>query len=653
MSLSADPQRASGSLRRRLLTEPRRPAGVRASKRAPWYVAGTVCIGAFMGQLDASIVTLALPRLGRDLHAGVGAVEWVALSYLLVLVATVATVGRISDAVGRKLLYVYGFGVFTVGSVLCGLAPTLLLLIAARVLQALGAAMLQANSVALIAEAMPRRLLGRAIGVQGTAQALALALGPTIGGALVSLGGWRLIFVVNLPAGLLGMALGWFLLPRSRSRRAIGSGDRLGAVLLAIAVAGPLAYLSLANREGYASPALLAALGTGVLAAIGFVNRERRAREPLIDLSMLRRPELSVGLVSGLVSYLVLFGTLFVVPYYLSARHVDPAIVGLQLCVLPVAIAVAAPVAGRLVGHGGDRLLTGGGLIVTGAGLTAVALGHGTAGLLGGLGLAGLGLGAFTPANNATIMSASPAGHTGVVGGVLNMTRGMGTALGVALAGAIYTAAAGLSGATLTDAGAAGAAHGLTVTLVVLGLLALATGWGCCRVRRRGPGAGSGRPTNLAGPHRSLAAYDSVSATKGVPVTQQQTAGAETQAIVTKLSPRSVDDTVQRLSDTLAGKGVKLFAVVDHSGEARANGLELRDTKVVIFGSPVAGTPVMQAVPMAALDLPLKVLIWQDGDQTKVSYTAAAALAARYGLSDELAGRLAAIDPLTDAAIAQ
>jgi uncharacterized protein (DUF302 family) len=123
----------------------------------------------------------------------------------------------------------------------------------------------------------------------------------------------------------------------------------------------------------------------------------------------------------------------------------------------------------------------------------------------------------------------------------------------------------------------------------------------------------------------------------------------ETQGVVTKLSPHSVDETVERMSGVLAAKGVKLFAVIDHSGEARANGLELRDTKVVIFGSPVAGTPVMQAVPMAALDLPLKVLIWRDGDQTKVSYTATATLAARYGLSDELAGGLAAIDPLTDA----
>jgi ribose 5-phosphate isomerase A len=122
--------------------------------------------------------------------------------------------------------------------------------------------------------------------------------------------------------------------------------------------------------------------------------------------------------------------------------------------------------------------------------------------------------------------------------------------------------------------------------------------------------------------------------------------------VVTKLSSRSVADTVARLEALVAEKGLKLFAEVDHSGEAKAVGLELRDTKVVIFGSPQAGTPVMQAVPLAALDLPLKVLVWADGDQTKVSYTAPAALAARYGLSDELSARLAAIDALTDALVA-
>jgi uncharacterized protein (DUF302 family) len=124
------------------------------------------------------------------------------------------------------------------------------------------------------------------------------------------------------------------------------------------------------------------------------------------------------------------------------------------------------------------------------------------------------------------------------------------------------------------------------------------------------------------------------------------------ETLVTKLSPRSVTDTVARFSEVLAAKGVKLFAVIDHSGEAEKAGLELRDTKVVIFGAPKAGTPVMQAVPVAALDLPLKVLVWDDDGQTRLTYTAPAALAARYGLSDDLAARLGAIDPVTDAVIA-
>jgi uncharacterized protein (DUF302 family) len=123
--------------------------------------------------------------------------------------------------------------------------------------------------------------------------------------------------------------------------------------------------------------------------------------------------------------------------------------------------------------------------------------------------------------------------------------------------------------------------------------------------------------------------------------------------VITKLSPRSVPDTVARLSELVQGRGMKLFIVIDHSGEADANGLELRDTKLVIFGSPKAGTPAMKAAPLAALDLPLKVLVWADGEQTKVSYTAPSELAARYGLSDELAAPLAGIDALTDALVSE
>ncbi len=162
---------------------------------------------------------------------------------------------------------------------------------------------------------------------------------------------------MNLPAGVIGLALGWFLLPRSRSRRELGAADGLGAVLLALAAMGPLVYLSLAGREGYANAALLACLAGGVVAAAGFVRRERRVIAPLIDLSILRRHGLAAGLGSGLVSYLALFGTLFIVPYYLSADHDSATLIGLQLAVLPVAIGITAPIAGRLVTHVGRSLV--------------------------------------------------------------------------------------------------------------------------------------------------------------------------------------------------------------------------------------------------------------------------------------------------------
>ncbi len=464
------------SLRHRLLAERPRPEAVRNSPHAHWYVVGTVCIGAFMGQLDASIVTLALPRLGRDLHASVGAVEWVALSYLLVLVASVTTVGHLADAVGRKVLYVYGFAIFTIGSGLCGVAPSLPVLIGARVLQALGAAMLQANSVALITEAMPGPMLARGIGVQGTAQAIGLALGPALGGALLALGGWRLIFLVNLPAGVIGFALGWLLLPRSRSRRKLPGSDPLGSLLLACSAGGVLLYLSLASRAGYGNALLSAALAGGLLASLAFVRHERRHPTPMLDLSILRRRALSIGLSSGLVSYLVLFGTLFVVPYYLSARHVGPAVAGLRLAILPIALGIAAPLAGRHVGRTGERPFTAGGLILAGCGLLELVLWHHGLGLLAGLALAGLGIGAFTPANNAAIMAAAPERRTGLVSGMLNMTRGFGTALGVAIAAMLYTAAAGVTGATAAHASSAAAGHGLSVALAGLALAALAVG---------------------------------------------------------------------------------------------------------------------------------------------------------------------------------
>jgi EmrB/QacA subfamily drug resistance transporter len=428
----------------RLLTEPPRPAWLRDHPQRHWFVVGTVCIGAFMGQLDASIVTLALPTLRHDFQTSIAAVEWVALAYLLVLVSSVVAIGRLADTVGRKLLYTYGFGVFILGSALCGLAPSLWLLVVARVLQAAGAAMLQANSVALIVEAMPAGTLGRGIGVQGAAQALGLALGPAVGGLLIGVGGWRLIFFINVPLGLVGLLLGWYLLPRSHSLQKREPFDWIGASLITPAVGAVLLGVSFGEHAGWTSPGIVSALCGGVVLTTLFVMHERRTEAPMIDLTLFRRVPFSAGVGSGLLSYLVMFGVLFVVPFYFETTLQLGAVeAGLRLTALPLALAITAPWAGRLADRIGPRTVTAGGMLVTAAGLVALAIARRPLDLLmAELAVVGVGLGAFTPANNAAIMGSAPRAQSGVAGGILNMTRGLGTSFGVAITGLAFAAGA-------------------------------------------------------------------------------------------------------------------------------------------------------------------------------------------------------------------
>jgi EmrB/QacA subfamily drug resistance transporter len=453
---------------RRLFNEPRRPLRIRDRPNAYRYAVAAVCVGAFMGQLDASIVTLALPSLQRDFHTSVGSVTWVGLSYLLVLVTTVTAFGRFADMVGRKLLYLYGFGVFVIGSALCGLAPSLLALNCFRVLQGLGAAMLQANSVAIIYLAAPRRALGRSIGIQGAAQALGLALGPSIGGLLLGAAGWRLIFWVNVPVGILGIGAGLLFIPRSRHLQRRVAFDWFGLGLLAPAIVALLVAVSFGNRLGWGSFDVVGLLVVTVVCGGAFIAWERRTANPMLDLSLFSRPAFSAGIASGLLSYLVLFGTLFVVPFALErGQGLSAAQVGLELTVMPLALGVVAPLAGRGVDRFGARPLTVAGMALTAVMLGVLGLTHPGHGLfVVELGLIGIGLGLFTPANNAAIMSASPRESSGMASGVLNMTRGLGTAMGLAFTGLVFGLAGGAASSSV-DIG-----HGFTTALLFLAALA-------------------------------------------------------------------------------------------------------------------------------------------------------------------------------------
>ncbi len=379
----------------RLLVEPRRPAVIRKQPKAHWLAVAAVCIGAFMGQLDASIVTVALPTLQHTFDASVGAVTWVGLSYLLVLVATVTAVGRFADMWGRKLLYVYGFVIFTLASVLCGLAPGLGALCGFRALQAVGAAMLQANSLAIIVLVMPGRSLGKAIGLQGAAQALGLALGPSVGGLLLAAGGWRLIFFVNVPFGLFGAAAAVLLVPRSRDLMARVRFDWTGLGIFFPAVVALLSAISFGAVVGWSSVAIVGLFVVAGVLAVLFIVHERRDTDPMMDLALFRNARFSSGIASGMGSYLVMFGVLLLVPFYLErAQGLGTARSGLELMAMPLAFGAVAPFAGRLADRLGARPLTVTGMAVVAGGLVVMgATRPPTAWFLALLAAVGIGMG--------------------------------------------------------------------------------------------------------------------------------------------------------------------------------------------------------------------------------------------------------------------
>jgi EmrB/QacA subfamily drug resistance transporter len=409
-----------------------------------WLVVGTVCVGAFLGQLDASIATLVLPTLEEVFHAEVAAVEWVAIAYLVTLAALVVTFGRLADMTGRKLLYNGGFVVFILGSFLCGFAPNLGLLIVFRVVQAVGAAMLQANSVAIITAVVPHTELGRAIGVQGAAQAVGLSIGPSVGGFLIGTLGWQWVFFIAVPFGLIGTVMAWLVLPQTGHAAPEDTGrerfDWWGAATFAAAVAVALLALTFGNSWGWNSRPLMVSLAVAATAVALFVAVERQTAFPLVDFGLFRERVFSAGILSGLLSYSVLFGALFLVPFYLQrVLGFSPQGAGLVLTVIPVAIGVLAPISGIITDRIGSRTPTVLGMLLAVVALIVLTVDARAplAVVLAILALLGVGLGFFTPPNNSAIMGSAPPNRLGVAGGVLNMTRSLGTSLGVAATGAV------------------------------------------------------------------------------------------------------------------------------------------------------------------------------------------------------------------------
>jgi EmrB/QacA subfamily drug resistance transporter len=460
-----------------------------------WCVVATVCIGAFMGQVDSSIAQMLLPRLEYEFSARLSTVSWVAIVYLLAMAGFLPIFGRLADMVGRKLLYTGGFLLFVLGSALCGLAPNLPVLIAFRVLQGIGAALLSSNSVAIIVAAAGPERRGRALGIQSAAQAAGLSAGPALGGLVLDTLGWQWVFWINVPVGLVGAVIGWLVIPLTKDMPEDGRFDWKGAFLIVPALTALMAGLNEAYAWGVASPAIIGCALLAVILLTLFVHAELRAEAPLVDLRLLREDAFVTGNIAGLMSYAALFGLMFLMPFIFVRAYGDSALAaGLRLSIVPVMLGVTAPLGGALYDRIGARFLTAAGMLTCLAGLVVLfAAMDGTPGSLPqtmlALAVFGVGQGLFISPNNSAIMATAPAQLTGEVGGLMNVMRSLGISVGIAAASALLSwRLAILTGSghnTLQAPAFPLSSAGRDVVLLLGGFAAIAGGLSLVRTRSR------------------------------------------------------------------------------------------------------------------------------------------------------------------------
>ncbi|MFF9052207.1 MFS transporter [Streptomyces erythrochromogenes] len=468
-----------------------------------------------LSALGTSVAPVALPTLAHAFSASFQEVQWIVLAHLLAVTALVVGAGRLGDLFGRRRLLLAGTALFTGASVLCGAATSLWLLIGARAAQGVGAAVMMALTMAFVGDVVPKARIGRAMGLLGTMSAVGTALGPSLGGVLIAGFGWRALFFVNLPLGVLTLLLVRRHLPADRPRGGPGSGaaagavagagavrarfDGVGTLLLALALAAYALAMTL-GRDGSAllGTALLlaAALGAGL-----FVRAQARAASPLVPRAVLRTPGLRGSLATSALVSTVMMTTLVVGPFQLSrALGLDAALTGLLLAVGPLVAAVAGLPAGQLADRFGAPRTTVVGLAAMAAGalaLSAVPAGCGAVGYVAPLAVLTAGYAVFQTANNTAVMADVPSDRRGVVSGALGLARNLGLVTGASVMGAVFALAASAGDVATASPAAVATATRITFAVaaaLVLIALAVATGG---RTRTR---PGTARTTGLTPP---------------------------------------------------------------------------------------------------------------------------------------------------------
>jgi EmrB/QacA subfamily drug resistance transporter len=412
-----------------------------AEENRKWWTLFAVSFGLFMIMLDNTVVNVALPTMQRDLHVSISQLEWVVIAYALTFAALLITGGKLADLYGRRRIFVLGLVVFTLSSLACGLAPSAGVLIAARAVQGVGAALMNPATLSIIVATFPPKLRGTAIGIWAGVSALALAIGPLGGGLITEHLNWNWIFFVNIPVGAIAIVVSQLVIRESRDTSVEQSIDAPGLVTSG----GGLFFLSYAlvegNRHGWTSPEILSFFALAVAVLSAFVVFERRQRLAMLDLSLFRIGAFTgANLVAMLVS-LSMFGVFFFVTLYVqNILHYSPAKAGATFLPMVLLIIFIAPIAGRLSDKIGSRWLMGGGMTLLGISLLLyerVTIHSDFWTLLPPMLVGGFGMAMTMSPMTSAAMGAVPVDKAGVGSGVLNSFRQMGGSLGIALMGAI------------------------------------------------------------------------------------------------------------------------------------------------------------------------------------------------------------------------
>lgn len=407
-----------------------------------WWILATVMLGTFMAPLDASVVNVALPDISRSFHTGVDATEWVLLAYMLVTSSTLILFGRLGDMIGQRTVYLIGFVVFGLASAACAFAPSLAVLVFARILQGLGASMLMSSSPAIITNAFPARERGRAIGTNGAAVAVALAVGPALGGVIVTYAHWPWIFLINVPISIAALAMAARILEPEERKSA--RFDFVGAAVGGAAIFALALALARSHVWGWGSPLTLGCIAAGGILAYAFYRLERGMQAPLLDFTLFENKTFLFSVVAAVFYFCASYALFFTIPLVAQQElHESGLRAGLLLTPIFALNVVLAPLAGHLSDRIPARYISTVGAVVLAVGLVLLGFMPDHPSLLllvGVLALSGTGTAVFTQPNNSTIMGSAPQRRRGVAAGVLATARTTGQLFGVAVASAIYFA---------------------------------------------------------------------------------------------------------------------------------------------------------------------------------------------------------------------